>query len=86
MLKGLTVLSLLALAMGLPARASTLDQLVRGYCINAVNSEVRASGTPPPAGMAEYTCDCVVREIGRGQTVNQATSTCRSLAIRKFDL
>lgn len=86
MLTRLTVLGLITLAASFPARASTLDQIVRGYCLNAVNSEVAASGTAAPAGMAEFTCDCVVKEIGKGQTVSLATSTCKSLAIRKFAL
>ncbi len=86
MLTRLTVLGLITLAASSPARASTLDQIVRGYCLNAVNSEVKASGTSAPSGMAEFTCDCVVKEIRKGQTVNLATSTCKSLAIRKFSL
>lgn len=79
--------ALLALSAALPARANSMvDQLVRSYCIKAVNDEVRASGSPAPSGMANFTCDCVVDEMGKGRSVSQASSTCKSLAIQKYGL
>lgn len=81
---------LLAASLGLwaaPAQAnSMINQIVRGHCINAVNSEVRASGGSAPSGMADFTCDCVVQEMGRGRSVSQASTTCRNLAIQKYGL
>jgi hypothetical protein len=79
--------TLFALSAGLPARANNMvDQLVRSYCMKAVNDEVRSSGNPAPAGMAEFTCDCVVDEMGKGRSVSQASSNCKSLAIQKYGL
>jgi hypothetical protein len=82
----LTLLALLTLAAGLPAEANMVDQIIRSNCLNAVNAEVKASGNPAPAGMPEYTCDCVVQEIKQGSSINQASSTCKSRAVSKYGI
>lgn len=86
MLTRLTILALLTLAAGLPAKANMVDQIIRNRCLNAVNSEVKASGKPAPEGMSDYTCDCVVQEIKKGSTINQASATCKNRAVSKFGL
>jgi hypothetical protein len=87
MLTRLTLLVLLALAAALPARAGNMmNHMVRAYCLRAVNDEIRSSGRPAPAGMQDFTCDCVVQEMGKGRSVNQASATCKSLAIQKYGL
>lgn len=81
-----TLLALLTLAAGLPAKANMVDQIIRSNCVNAVNAEVKASGKPAPAGMTDYTCDCVVKEIKTGSSINQASTTCKTRAVAKFGL
>lgn len=82
----LAIFALLSLAGALPARANMVDQIIRSNCVNAVNAEVKASGKPAPAGMTDYTCDCVVQEIKTGSSIKQASATCKSRAVAKFGL
>lgn len=63
-----------------------MDAIIRQHCLNAVNAEIRASGKPAPAGMADYTCDCVVEQMKQRQSIDQAQATCKAAAIKKFDL
>jgi hypothetical protein len=73
-------------AFGLPARASMMDFMIRKYCLAAVNDEVKASGKPAPAGMADYTCDCVVQEMKNRKTQEQAKATCKARTAKKYNL
>ncbi|TVS05251.1 MAG: hypothetical protein EA413_07205 [Cyanobium sp. PLM2.Bin73] len=82
----LAIFALLTLAGALPVRASLMNQIVRTHCMRAVNDEVKASRMAAPAGLADFTCNCVVQEMGKGRSVDQASSTCKSQAIRKFNL
>jgi hypothetical protein len=84
-------LALLAgLVAGLAASAhagdNMMDQMVRKYCLKAVNDEVKASGKPAPAGMPESTCDCVVQQMKKRQTIEQAKTTCKTQAAQKYNL
>lgn len=84
----LALLAGVVVAPAAPARAgdNMMDHMVRKYCLKAVNDEVRASGKPAPEGMAESTCDCVVQEMKKRKTVEQAKTTCKSLAAQKYNL
>jgi hypothetical protein len=82
----LAILTALTLAAALPAQANPIDQIIRSNCLRAVNNEVKASGNPAPAGMSEYTCDCVVQEIKNGSSINQASTTCKNRAVSKYGL
>lgn len=73
-------------AAGLPAQANMVDQIVRSKCSSAVQSEFSAAGRNPPAGMVDFTCDCVVQQIHKGNSINQASETCKSLASQKYSL
>jgi hypothetical protein len=77
----------LLLPLGQPAQAQNfMDGMVRKFCLQAVNKEIKASGKPVPAGMQEYTCNCVVEEMRRGQSQQQAAATCKDVAAQKFNL
>ncbi|MCP9928902.1 hypothetical protein [Cyanobium sp. CH-040] len=78
------VVSLLALSAGLPARANMVDQIIRSKCLDAVNAEIKSSGKPAPAGMSDYTCDCVVQEFKKGNSISQASGTCKQRAVTKY--
>ncbi len=91
--------ALLPLAAGLPlavslvlapaepvAAQNMMDTMVRKYCLKAVNDEVKASGKPAPAGMPDFTCDCVVQEMKKRKSVDQAKVTCKTAAAQKYNL
>jgi hypothetical protein len=79
-------LVLLAIGAALPAQANMMDFFIRKYCLAAVNDEVKASGKPAPAGMADYTCDCVVQEMNNRKTQEQAKATCKARTAKKYNL
>jgi hypothetical protein len=75
------------LLLAQPAQAQNMmDGMVRKFCLQAVNNEIRASGKPAPAGMQDYTCNCVVDEMRKGQSQQQASATCKAAATKKFNL
>jgi hypothetical protein len=88
---GLAALTALAgglvLSLGQPALAQNMmDTMVRKFCLQAINKEIQASGKPAPAGMQDYTCNCVVQEMKKGQSQQQAAATCKAAATRKYNL
>lgn len=90
-LRRLAPLALLAGLVALPAAPARagdnmMDQMIRKYCLKAVNDEVRASGKPAPDGMAATTCDCVVQEMRRRKSIEEAKVTCKNLAAQKYNL
>lgn len=80
------VLTVVSLGAELPARASIMDAMITRYCLAAVNSEVQVSGNAAPAGMPEYTCDCVVQEMKMRRSQQQAKATCKSRTVEKYNL
>ena len=85
------VAGLLSTALLLPfgqlARAQNMiDGMIKNYCLKAVNDEVKASGKPAPAGMPDYTCNCVVQEMKKKKSVEQAKVTCKAAAEKKYNL
>ncbi|SBO41846.1 hypothetical protein [Cyanobium sp. NIES-981] len=89
MLKRAAALLILATGVmpaGVPAQANMMDFMIRKYCLAAVDQEVKASGKPAPAGMADYTCDCVVQEMKNRKTQEQAKATCKARTAKKYNL
>ncbi len=71
-----------------PARAgdNMMDQMVRSFCLQAVNKEVADSGKPAPTGMPAYTCDCVVQQLKLKQSLDGAKAICKAKAAEKYSL
>ncbi len=62
------------------------DDLIMHYCTNAVNAEVALSGKPAPAGLATYTCGCVVEQVNARVSISNAKTICQQQAASKFGL
>lgn len=62
------------------------DQLIQHYCLKAVNAELAASGQSVPAGMPEFTCNCVVQQVDARASITQAQAICKEQAVQKFNL
>jgi hypothetical protein len=77
-----------ALLAGAPVAANAgdnmMDQMVRKFCLAAVNKEVADSGKPAPAGMETFTCDCVVQQMKLKQTIDSAKVICKAKTTEKF--
>ncbi|PZV21939.1 MAG: hypothetical protein DCF18_10890 [Cyanobium sp.] len=62
------------------------DDLIMHYRTNAVNAEVALSGKPAPAGLATYTCTCVVDQVHQRVSISNAKTICKQQAATKFGL
>ncbi|CAK6697026.1 TPA: hypothetical protein Q4A38_11810 [Synechococcus sp. WH 5701] len=62
------------------------DDLIMHYCTNAVNAEVALSGKPAPAGLATYTCRCVVNQVNQRVSISNAKTICKQQAATKYGL
>lgn len=87
-LAAMALLGGLVAGSAVPARAgdNMMDQMIRKYCLKAVNDEVKASGKPAPEGMADTTCSCVVQEMKKRKSIDQAKATCKTQAAQKYNL
>jgi hypothetical protein len=91
---GGALLSAGALTAGLPlggiggaqAGDNMMDQMVRKFCLDAVNKDVADSGKPAPDGMPEFTCDCVVQQMKLKQSIDGAKAICKAKAAEKYSL
>lgn len=70
--------------MGANAGDNMVDQMVRKFCLQAVNKEVADSGKPAPDGMQTFTCDCVVQQMKLKQTIDSAKVICKAKTTEKF--
>jgi hypothetical protein len=70
------------------ARAQTYsnmkDRLIFHYCSKAMKADFSKAGKTPPAGMVDYTCNCVVQQVEARATIDQAKATCQARAQQKF--
>ena len=70
--------------MGAHAGDNMMDQMVRKFCLAAVNKEVADSGKPAPDGMQTFTCDCVVQQMKLKQSIDSAKVICKAKTTQKF--
>lgn len=86
-LLGSALLSVTGLWGAAPVRASNMkDQIIQHFCLNAVTAEFRDAGKTPPAGMADFTCSCVVSQLNARASMDQAKTICRQRAVEKYSL
>jgi hypothetical protein len=91
---GGALLSASALTAGVPlggigaaqAGDNMMDQMVRKFCLDAVNKDVADSGKPAPDGMSAFTCDCVVQQMKLKQSIDGAKAICKAKAAEKYSL
>ena len=73
-----------AAPMGAHAGDNMMDQMVRKFCLAAVNKEVADSGKPAPEGMQTFTCDCVVEQMKQKQSIDSAKAICKAKTTEKY--
>jgi hypothetical protein len=83
-LLGLTAIG----AMSLPAEAGTgpIAEVVRSFCLSAVETELAQAGKQAPEGMADFACACVADRITSGSSIAAARSTCRAAASKRYPI
>ena len=50
------------------------------------NAEMNISGINPPKDMDIYTCNCFVKKVVNGSSIESAQSSCKDKASKKFNL
>jgi hypothetical protein len=69
-----------------PALANGMGEVVRSICMRVFKAEMQDAGKKAPAGMANYTCDCVTEQITSGSTIDGAKATCKQQASLRYPL
>lgn len=66
--------------------ANMKDQIILGACSQAMASELSLAGKTAPAGMVNETCACVVTQLNKKSSLDQAKQTCKQMAAAKYGL
>ena len=66
--------------------ANMKDQIILGACSQAMASELSLAGKTAPAGMVSETCGCVVTQLNKKSSLDQAKQTCKQMAAAKYGL
>ena len=70
-----------------PAHANMMQQIIVGKCSSAMQADFQKAGKTPPAGMVNETCTCVANGmLRRGQSLDQAKTTCVKQSTAKYNL
>lgn len=67
-----------------PAAANMMDQIILGKCSQAMKDDFNKAGKTPPAGMVDSTCSCVVAQMKKRQSIDQAKTTCTNQALQQY--
>ena len=67
-----------------PAQANMMQQIIVGKCSEAMQADFKKSGKTPPAGMVDSTCSCVVAQMKKRQSIDQAKTTCTKQALQQY--
>ena len=73
-----------ASSLAAPAQASMIDQIIFKKCSQAMADDFQKAGKTPPDGMVADTCNCVVEQVGKRQTIEQAKTFCSKQSIQKY--
>ena len=73
-----------ASSLAAPAQASMIDQIIFKKCSQAMADDFQKAGKTPPDGMVADTCSCVVEQVGKRQTIEQAKTFCSKKSIQKY--
>ncbi|MCX5945101.1 MAG: hypothetical protein NTZ53_07280 [Cyanobacteria bacterium] len=66
--------------------ANMKDQIIMGACSQAMASELALAGKTAPAGMVKETCGCVVTQLNKRSSLDQAKLICKQMAAAKYGL
>lgn len=66
--------------------ANMKDQIILGACSQAMASELSLAGKTAPAGMVNETCGCVVSQLNKKSSLDQAKVICKQKAAVKYGL
>ena len=79
----------LALITGLQPRitwAEGADDLITKFCLASFNAAMTNAGKSPPAGMGAFTCECFLKEVKQGGSIEASQTTCKEQAASLYKL
>ena len=78
-----------------PASSSEVKNKISQLCLAGFNTAMSQAGKVPPEGMGDFTCDCFLREMNKGNsiqwqsllsTIESAQETCTKQAAERFKI
>ena len=78
-----------------PASSTDAENKITQLCLAGFKSAMSQAGKIPPAGMGDFTCDCFLREMNKGNsiqwqsllsTIESAQETCTQQAAERFKI
>jgi hypothetical protein len=85
-LPGVIAVAAVAVIAAVPAHASMIDQIIFNKCSSAMREDFQKAGKTPPDGMVADTCNCVVQQVGKRQSIEQAKTFCTKQSLEKYGL
>ena len=67
-----------------PANASMIDQIIFNKCSSAMREDFQKAGKTPPEGMVPDTCTCVVDQMKKRQSIEQAKTFCSNQSLKIY--
>ena len=67
----------------IPVNSFDLDNLIQSFCLANMNSELKSSKTTLTEKTKLSICDCVVLQINKGYSIDNAKSTCITDVVEK---
>lgn len=65
-------------------RASMIDQIIYKKCSAAMQEDFQKAGKTAPDGMVPDTCNCVVNQIHKRQSIEQAKTFCSQQSLKTY--
>ena len=78
-----------------PAHSMEAENKITQLCLAGFNTAMTQAGKVPPEGMGAFTCDCFLKEMNKGKsiqwqsllsTIESAQETCKQLAAERFKI
>ena len=67
-------------------KANNHNKLMTSICLLNFNSEMNLAGKTPPQGMAVFTCNCFLKKVSIGTSIDSAQAECKKEAAKKFKI
>ncbi len=62
-----------------------LNEIIKIFCLDGFNKELKRNKTNINPELGEYVCDCFVKHINNNSSLESARETCKEEAIEKFE-
>lgn len=66
------------------AKANMIDQIIFNKCSSAMREDFQKAGKTPPDGMVADTCNCVVAQMKKRQSIEQAKTFCSEQSLKQY--